>query len=82
MFRAAKSDSGQKKIFGLGQQDKGVGGAGQSDASTTDLALLPVVNRANMREMEGVCSLLDVLQAFGVHSSSPGSVSRVMLLTK
>ena len=34
--------------------------------------LLPVVSRANVHEMEGVCSLLDVLSAFGVHSKNPG----------
>jgi len=33
--------------------------------------LLPVVSRANVHEMEGVCSLLDVLRAFGVHGQ-PG----------
>ncbi len=34
--------------------------------------LLPVVSRANVHEMEGVCSLLDVLRAFGVHGRPPG----------
>lgn len=34
--------------------------------------LLPVVSRANVHEMEGVCTLLDVLRAFGVHDSPPG----------
>lgn len=34
--------------------------------------LLPVVSRANVHEMEGVCSLLDVLRAFGVHGQHPG----------
>ena len=33
--------------------------------------LLPVVSRANVHEMEGVCSLLDVLRAFGVHGQAP-----------
>jgi hypothetical protein len=28
--------------------------------------LLPVVSRADITEMEGVCTLLDVLRAFGV----------------
>jgi CIC family chloride channel protein len=36
--------------------------------------LLPVVSRANVHEMEGVCSLLDVLRAFGVHGQHPGAV--------
>ena len=35
--------------------------------------LLPVVSRANVHEMEGVCSLLDVLRAFGVHGRQPGA---------
>lgn len=35
--------------------------------------LLPVVSRANVHEMEGVCSLLDVLRAFGVHRQHPGA---------
>jgi CIC family chloride channel protein len=35
--------------------------------------LLPVVSRANVHEMEGVCTLLDVLRAFGVHGSQPGA---------
>ena len=35
--------------------------------------LLPVVSRANVHEMEGVCSLLDVLSAFGVHRQHPGA---------
>jgi CIC family chloride channel protein len=33
---------------------------------STGYDLLPVVSRANVHEMEGVCSLLDVLRAFGV----------------
>jgi CBS domain-containing protein len=33
---------------------------------STGYDLLPVVSRANIHEMEGVCSLLDVLRAFGV----------------
>lgn len=37
--------------------------------------LLPVVSRANVHEMEGVCSLLDVLRAFGVHGQQPGAPS-------
>lgn len=35
--------------------------------------LLPVVSRANVHEMEGVCSLLDVLRAFGVRGQHPGA---------
>lgn len=35
--------------------------------------LLPVVSRGNVHEMEGVCSLLDVLRAFGVHGQPPGA---------
>jgi CIC family chloride channel protein len=35
--------------------------------------LLPVVSRANVHEIEGVVSLLDVLRAFGVHGAGPGS---------
>ncbi len=34
--------------------------------------LLPVVSRANVHEMEGVCTLLEVLRAFGVHGTPPG----------
>ena len=37
------------------------------------LDLLPVVSRGNIHEMEGVCSLLDVLRAFGVHGRQPGA---------
>jgi CIC family chloride channel protein len=42
---------------------------------STGYDLLPVVSRANIHELEGVVSLLDVLKAFGVRESrarSPG----------
>jgi CIC family chloride channel protein len=42
---------------------------------STGYDLLPVVSRANVHEMEGVCSLLDVLRAFGV-AGERGSGSR------
>jgi hypothetical protein len=35
--------------------------------------LLPVVSRANIHELEGVVSLLDVLKAFGVREARSGS---------
>jgi CIC family chloride channel protein len=38
----------------------------------TGFDLLPVVSRANVHEMEGVCSLLDVLRAFGVRGGATG----------
>lgn len=38
----------------------------------TGYDLLPVVSRANIHEMEGVCSLLDVLRAFGVRGGATG----------
>jgi chloride channel protein, CIC family len=38
----------------------------------TGYDLLPVVSRANVHEMEGVCSLLDVLRAFGVRGGATG----------
>jgi CIC family chloride channel protein len=41
----------------------------------TGYDLLPVVSRANVHEMEGVCSLLDVLRAFGVRGGRTGDAS-------
>ncbi|HSF16669.1 MAG TPA: chloride channel protein [Vicinamibacteria bacterium] len=38
----------------------------------TGYDLLPVVSRANIHDLEGVCSLLDVLRAFGVRGQHPG----------
>ena len=38
----------------------------------TGYDLLPVVSRANIHELEGVVSLLDVLKAFGVKDTRPG----------
>jgi CIC family chloride channel protein len=40
---------------------------------STGFDLLPVVSRANIHDMEGVCSLLDVLRAFGVRGEHPGT---------
>jgi predicted transcriptional regulator len=37
----------------------------------TGLDLLPVVSRANIHDLEGVVSLLDVLRAFGVRERRP-----------
>lgn len=42
---------------------------------STGYDLLPVVSRANIHEMEGVCSLLDVLRAFGVRGQQPSPES-------
>jgi CIC family chloride channel protein len=36
---------------------------------STGFDLLPVVSRANIHELEGVVSLLDVLKAFGVRET-------------
>jgi CIC family chloride channel protein len=36
---------------------------------STGFDLLPVVSRANIHELEGVVSLLDVLKAFGVRQT-------------
>ena len=40
------------------------------DVCKTSYDLLPVVSRTNVHDIEGVCSIVDVLRAFGVHGES------------